>query len=540
MDFLKQMENTANKSVEYNGAVTENGAIGYATSLDKLVDMNFKVASYRNMSEDEITSDFMAAFNQDPIMTFRWLFFARDVRGGLGERRLFKVCLKKLLQTHSLLRNDLMNICHLIMKFGRGDDLYVIKDSCVDGHYVFAEFVKQTLDKDIYKARLGAKGVSLLAKWLASEKASSEESRRLAKETARAIGMSMKKYRKTLSTLRRYLDVVECKMSANEWGEINYSGVPSKAGLTYSDAFTRHDEDRYKAYLDAVSKGEEKINAGTLYPYEIVSKYMVIELWRPDVRNDLDVTLEEMWKALPNTVKDKRAGSTIVVADGSGSMMSEVCGKTTALDVANSLAIYFAERMEGPFKNKYITFSSKPQFVDLSNCVSLREKLVEALKHDECSTTNIEAVFDLMLKTAVGCGMEQSEMPANVLIVSDMEFNGATDGRVDRSLFDGIRERFEAAGYKLPRLVFWNVNSRTCVVPIQENDAGVALVSGFSQNIAEMVMSGGIDPAQCLVNTLQKERYKQVWEVARSAFGEKEEEERDFWSDIASDVITYF
>lgn len=537
MDFIRDMENTAKRDIKFNGAVTENGALGYATSLDKLVDINFKVASYRNMSEDEIISDFMAAFKEDPVMAFTWLFFARDVRGGLGERRLFRVCLNAVLNHYNISKQDLMSICHLILEFGRADDLYTIKSCGMNGQFVFCDFIDKVLRSDLQRMAEG-KPVSLLAKWLKSETASSIESRVLAKETMYALGMSPKKYRKTLSKLRKYIDVVECKMTAGEWNKIDYSKVPSKAGLNYSDAFRRHDEDRYDAYLDAVKRGKEKINAGTLYPYEIVSKYIERGTWGFErVCAELNPTLEEMWKALPNTVNGKHAGSTIVVADGSGSMMSRVCGNTTALDVANSLAIYFAERMEGPFKNKYITFSNRPRFVDLSNCVSLREKLVEALKHDECSTTNIEAVFDLMLKTAVGCGMEQSEMPANVLIVSDMEFNGATDGRVDRSLFDGIRERFEAAGYKLPRLVFWNVNSRTCVVPIQENDAGVALVSGFSQNIAEMVMSGEIDPAQCLVNTLNKDRYDVVKDVAQSIFGEKKD---DFYSELTTGVVTYF
>lgn len=526
MDFIRNMENTAKKDIKFNGAVTENGAIGYAASLDKLVDMNFKVASYRNMSEDEIIADFMAAFKEDPVMAFTWLFFARDVRGGLGERRLFRVCLNAVFNHYDISKQDLMSICHLILEFGRADDLYAIKSCGTNGQFVFCDFIDKVLRSDLQRMAEG-KPVSLLAKWLKSETASSIESRILAKETMHALGMSPKKYRQTLSKLRKYIDIVERKMTAGEWNKIDYSKVPSKAALNYSGAFGRHDEYRYNAYLDAVKCGEEKINAATLYPYEIVAKYIKHGLWSSNRECiELNSTLEEMWKALPNTVNGKHAGSTIVVADGSGSMTCAACGgSATALDVANSLAIYFAERMEGPFKNKYITFSNRPQFVDLNGCVSLREKICEAVAHDECSRTNIEAVFDLMLKTAVRCGMTQDEMPANVLVVSDMEFNSAMFGLVDKALFDGIKAKFEAAGYKLPRLVFWNVNSRTCVVPIQENDAGVALVSGFSQNIAEMVMSGELDAKACLVKVLMKERYAAVRNVARSAFGEFEDNE---------------
>lgn len=517
MDFLKQMENTANKSVEYNGAVTENGAVEYKTTGTKLLDMNFKVSSYRHMSDEDIVSDFVEAFNENQKLAFTWLFFVRDVRGGLGERRLFRVCLKKLFNMGALDNADINSLCNLIMEYGRADDIYTILDC---GNKTVKEcasvWIMTTLADDIAKMKAG-KSVSLLAKWLKSEKASSKESKRLAKLTAVACGMSMKSYRQTLSQLRAYIDVTEVKMSADKWNDIDYSKVPSKAGLNYSEAFKRHDGERYSEYLAAVERGEAKINAGTLYPYEILHRYVG---WYSEVKA-LDPTLEEMWKALPNTVNGKMAGSTLVVADGSGSMTVCVGGETTALDVANSLAIYFSERATGPYKDKYITFSSRSQFVDFSKCKTLKEKVEEALRHNEVADTNIEAVFNLILDTAVRSGASQEDVPANILAVSDMEFNEAVDGRSDRSLFDGIGERFKAAGYKMPRLVFWNVNSRTCVVPIQENDAGVALVSGFSPNVADMVMSGETDPMKCLVETLMKDRYVAV---------------REFWEDVEGDL----
>ena len=511
MNFIDQMKETATGSVEFNGVLTENGAVGYKTTGTKLLDMNFKVASYRNMSDDEIANDFIVAFKENPALAFTWLFFARDVRGGLGERSLFRVCLKSLLKCGVLDSADIYSLCDLIMEYGRADDIYTIFD-CGDKSFekLTAMWMHEKLSKDLRNMAYG-KPVSLLAKWLKSERASSVESMALAKRTAKALGMTSKQYRLALSALRHYIDVTERKMSANEWGEIDYSKVPSKAGLNYSNAFRKHDGERYNQFLAAVKNGEAKINAGALYPYEVVNKYTDGNFYASDI-NPFDPTLEELWKALPNTVNGKMAGSTLVVADGSGSMTVNVSGKTTALDVANSLAIYFAEKATGAFKNKYITFSEHPDFVDFDavGCQTLRDKIIEALRHDEVANTNIEAVFNLILNTAVKKGLSQEEIPANILMISDMEFDRATCGRIDRSLFDGIKEEFEAAGYKLPRLVFWNVNSRTCAVPVQKNDCGVMLVSGFSQNVAEMVMSGELDPMKCLVNMLMKDRYKEV------------------------------
>jgi hypothetical protein len=236
-----------------------------------------------------------------------------------------------------------------------------------------------------------------------------------------------------------------------------------------------------------------------------------------------DATIEAVWKALPDTVKG--CGNTLVVADGSGSMTSTVdsSSSVTALDVANALAIYFAEHSSGQFKEKYITFSENPKFVDFSSCKTLHDKLHTAMMHNEVANTNIEKVFDLILTSAVNNHMHQEDLPQNILIISDMEFDScATSGNVDRwsyrnrptqKLFDVIAQKYARAGYKMPRLVFWNVNSRTGTIPVKENDLGVALVSGFSVNVAKMVMSGKTDPFECLLETLNSERYAPVEEA---------------------------
>lgn len=352
-------------------------------------------------------------------------------------------------------------------------------------------------------------GISLLGKWLCSENCSSKQNRQYAKILREGFGLSPKEYRQSLSALRKYLDVVERKMCANEWDEIDYSAVPSKANLIYKNAFMEHDALRRQEYLDKLQKGEVKINSSVAFPHDIVSKYSKRhnEFWRLVVDKE-DATLEEMWKALPDLVQG--CGNTIVVADSSGSMRCKVNPKSqdTALDVANALAIYFAERSSGEFKDKYITFSERPQLVDLSKGETLKDKLNIAYAYDEVADTNIEATFDLILQTAINSNATQDEIPANVLIISDMEFNMATCGRPDEALFQTIEAKFAAAGYKMPRLVFWNVNSRTNTIPVKENELGVALVSGFSVNVIKMVMSGKLDPYEVLVEQLMSPRYE--------------------------------
>ena len=327
----------------------------------------------------------------------------------------------------------------------------------------------------------------------------------------KALGLTEREYRKALSAFRKYLDVVEVKMSDKQWNEIKYEAVPSRANLIYNSAFLRNDEARRREYLSKLEKGETKINASTLFPHDIVHKYGIRASWGSGSLRVKDATIEALWKALPDTVQG--CGNTIVVADGSGSMNCTVDphSKVTALEVANALAIYFAERSSGQFKDKYITFSHKPQLVDFSNCNTLHAKLQKALQHNEVADTNIEAVFDLILTTAIKNKMSQDELPQNILIISDMEFNSATGYyRPNQRLFDVMAQKYAAAGYKLPRLVFWNVNSRTGTIPVKENELGVALVSGFSVNVAKMVMSGNTDPFECLLEVLNSDRYAPV------------------------------
>lgn len=520
MNFMNAIQNTINDEK----SVTENGAVGYRTTGKELLDLNFEVASLRSMSDEEVVKRFKKAFYEDKILAMKWLFFARDVRQGLGERRLFRVVLADLVKSNPEM---VIPVINLIPEYGRYDDLWCL----LDDERVFksvAVLVMKQLSEDMVNM-LNDKPISLLAKWMPSINASSAKTKAYGKKLCKELQISEREYRKTLSELRKYLDVVEVKMSDKNWSEIKYEAVPSRANLIYNNAFLRNDEERRRDYLGKLEKGETKINASTLFPHDIVHKYLNGRGYCS--LKSKDTTIEALWKALPDTVNG--CGNTIVVADGSGSMTCRVDNnsKVTALEVANALAIYFAEHSSGQFKDKYITFSENPQIVDFSNCDSLHDKLQMALSYDEVANTNIEAVFNLILTSAVNNHMSQEDLPANILIISDMEFDSCACGsaisqglsyfgrpyyvygEVDQTLFNTIAQKYTDAGYKMPRLIFWNVNSRTGTIPVKENDLGVALVSGFSTNVAKMVMSGKTDPFECLIETLNSERYAPVEEA---------------------------
>ena len=511
-EFLEKMEKVLNE--EFNESTTENGALGYRTTGKAILDFNFKIASYRNKSESEIISDFAKVLYEDKVLAMKFLFYIRDREEGLGERRLFRIIFRDLaIARPSFVRN----LVPLIAEYGRWDDLLELFGTPLEDYTIKDILCKQLgLDIDNY---LEGKPISLLAKWLPSINASNKTQVVRAKKIIKYMAdMTEKKYRKILAKLREKIDVVEKKMCTDNWDKIKYENVPSRANLKYNNAFLRHDEERRREFLGQVQKGERQIHAGKLYPHDIVHKYCSEY---GNLREDTDATLEELWKALPK----KEIENTLVVADGSGSMTSCI-GRTNvrAIEVANALAIYFAEHNKGEFKDKYITFSENPQIVSFAKCKNLRDKIDTALAHDEVANTNIEAVFDLILSTAIMYDLKQAEMPKNILIISDMEFDScvvSNEGHsryynrtgVSQKLFNVFKKRYEEHGYKLPRLIFWNVNNRTGTIPLKENDLGVALVSGFSTNIAEMVMSDKLDPLQVLLDKLNTPRYQRIAEI---------------------------
>ena len=529
--FMSALEDTHNLIYNpakfmsnHNLTLTENGAVTHSTSGSALLDINFSVSSLRGADIKTITTKFRKAFEENPVYAVRWLFFSRDIRGdGLGERNLFRVIYTDLAKNgmHEFVKATIPYVAEM----GRWDDLWCLLDVKAHGvNIAVLECVKAQLKNDIenYHAK---KNISLLSKWIPSSNTSSKETRRLAGIIRTYLKWNYKEYQQTLSNLRAYLNIVERDMSSNNWQSIDYEAVPSKANLLYNKAFLRHDEKRRRNYLEALTKGEAKINASTTFPHDIVHKYVVDGVWgRLKVADNRDPAIEAMWKSQ----KDYGISDTLVVADGSGSMTDTISGTTvTALEVANALAIYCSERNSGEFKNKYITFSEKPQFVNFEENWSLREKLAEAFQHNEVANTNIEKTFDLILETAIRNNMSQDEMVKNVLVISDMQFDSATylyncTGRLSRTLFQTIEKRFNEAGYQMPRLVFWNVmnkrNNGKDTLPVSMNENfPCALVSGYSASILKMVMSGEIDPYNVLIEALMNERYDKIEEALREA-----------------------
>ena len=389
------------------------------------------------------------------------------------------------------------------------------------------DYIDNQITED-YKNASSGKPTSLLAKWLPSCNTSSSETRTLAKKIYTALKLSEKEYRKMLSKIRAHLKVIEVDASAKNWSAIDYEKVPSLANLKYKNAFLRNDEARRREYLAKLDKGEAKINSSVAFPCDIVHNYVSKGYGYYNYNNiQIDSALEAMWKSLPDFVKaNDHATSTICVADDSGSMQSCASGNMTILTVAQSLAIYFSEKLAGPYKDKCITFSNRPQYLDFTNCKSLLDKIKVMYSHSEVANTNIEAVYDLILQTAIDNNLKQEDIPANVLLVSDLEFDSMVDfngcgyysynsnySAKQCALFEQIKKRYEAANLIMPRTVFWNVGSRTGTIPIQEHKTGTALVSGYSPAIAKMVFSAKTDPYEVLLETLDAERYVLVKEA---------------------------
>lgn len=479
---------------------TENGAIGYHDLDNPILNMQVRLPTYRLASEETIIKDFEKAFAYSKDLALKWLLFARDVRGGCGERRVFRVILRHLCSSHPALS---LRIAALAPEYGRWDD--VVDMLNVSQNVAISNIITAQLNADIANMKAG-KSISLLAKWMPSVNAGNKSKVLANKYLKINREVTPKRYRQTLSALRRYLKVVEVNMSANMWEDIDYEAVPSRANLIYADAFMKHDEDRRSAYLENVQSGTAKMNSKANFPYNVIHEYakdMEMAYW-----GEIDVTsiktkptVEAAWKALPNMSMER----VLVVQDTSGSMSAEISGSLTALEVAQSLSIYFSERLTSAFKDKIVLFSSKPKFIDLSKCKSLLEKILTLYRFNECSNTNIESTFNLILRTAEANKLEQKDLPDTVLIVSDMEFD---EGTYDNDFFmDRIEKRFKARGYKVPKLVFWNVASRTNVMPVSSNTEGAILVSGFSPMAAKMVFTGKTNPWEALLDVLNSERY---------------------------------
>ena len=356
-------------------------------------------------------------------------------------------------------------------------------------------FIATQLRDDWNNMKAG-KPTSLCAKWLKSSNTSSPESRRLGELTRKSLGWSSKKYRKTLSALREYIDVVEVKMCAREWNEINFEHTPSKALLNYRKAFEKRANESFADYLKRVEKGEATIATGALYPYDILRT--VVESGTAGLALK---TADLQWKNLPNYIEGD--GKGLVIADTSGSMHG------LPLYVAVSLAIYFAERNMGPFKDVFMTFSQRPCFHRLVGN-NILEKW-QNLDHGgwDCNT-NLQAALDLILTTAHDNRVSQKDMPSTLFIVSDMQFDIASS-RNDKTNFEVMKKKFASAGYELPRVVWWQVDARQNNVPVTFSDAGVALVSGSHPSILKKICTTEfLTPLGLMLKAITDKRYDSV------------------------------
>lgn len=506
MNFMNAIKNELDNKLTY----TENGALAYETSGKALMDFVFSTAALRREDEEEIMRTLTKVYFECPLLAIKALFWTRDCREGNGERRIFRVFLKWLAENKPEVAKVVLD---LVPYYARWDDLWVLLDTDLKDDVI--ELVRDTIKADLNAAENKGNNSSLLGKWLKSENTSSKESRRIAGIIRKGLGLTPRQYRKTLSKLRKRIGIVESQISANEWGAVDYSRVPSQANIKYTNAFLRHDEKRRRQYLEDLKNGKTKINASVLQPHEIVAKYMTRMGWSMSV-GKYDEALEQMWKALPV----KSLSNTLVCRDGSGSMTGGYGTTVRPLDVATALAVYMADHNHGIWKDKFITFSANPKLIDLANCSTLHDKLVKTYHEDDCSNTDIEKTMMLVLRTAIKNNCSQENMPTSILIVSDMGFDSAVydydGGRTRKALFDNIAKAYEKAGYKLPRMVFWNVAGKTGNgIPMKQNDLGVILLGGFSIQLLDMVMSGETDPYKAILKTINSARYDAVEEAVK-------------------------
>lgn len=470
---------------------TENGAHALYTTSNALLDMFGSLAAMRHRACRKLMKMFELAYLEDPLGALRCLFYVRDVRGGQGERKIFDEILHRIAKRYpEVVDYNLPCIPH----YGRWDDLYALIDTPVEEN--MWQFVKAQLLQDLENMETG-KPVSLLAKWMKKANSSNTDTKKLGIYTAKKLGYSVYDYKRICSALRKHLDVTEVKMSARQWDAIDYSHVPSRAMMTYRNAFAVHDPQRFAKYLAAVEKGEEVIHAATLYPYDIVEKILY--------EHDRSPVLNAQWNALPNYVQD--GGNFLVMADVSGSMR----GRPLASSIA--LAAYFAERNQGAYHNLFMTFSKTPQVVEMRGS-DIFEKINYISRADWGYSTNFEAAMELVLDIAVQNRCTQEDLPKAVVCVTDMEFNYLI--HTNRYTYTKYVQRmFAEQGYEAPVLIFWNVNSRNDVFHGSENDDGIFLISGQSPSTFENlihVMNGEkpMGPVEFMYAVLNSERYEMI------------------------------
>jgi hypothetical protein len=468
------------EALQTEDALTENMMPTHSTSGNPIVDMFFQMGGSRGMQVQEIVAMFIKAFGSNGFLATRALFYNRDVRGGQGERRSFRIMFRYLANRHpEIARLNIPNVPY----YGRWDDLLVAIDTPIED---------DALDYILHGLK---QSDGLCAKWMPRE---GKQHGKVARYLAKKWSLTPREYRLLLAGNTK---VVESLMCANDWGKVIYEHVPSVAMKNYRKAFSRHDAERFVEFLGDVKTGKKKIKAGAIFPHDIVKGYLNQGYSYFGMPNSYkaDETLELQWKALPDYMP--KGLHILPVCDVSGSMMGE------PLEVCVALGIYMAERNVGPYKDCFITFSATPKLQQLPG-TSLADNVGSLCTSKWDMNTNLEAVFKLVLAQAVKHKVAEADMPKTILILSDMQFDQCITKASDTGM--GMIERmYSEAGYQLPNVVFWNLRTSTGV-PVKFDKKGTALVSGFSPSILKSIFNGDMDPIKIVMRTLESERYDRV------------------------------
>lgn len=490
--------NSLLKSMQTNDSLTFNGMVTNSTSLDANLDFFFLAGASRNMEPKGMIDLFERAFNEDKLTALRILFWVRDIRGGAGEKKIFKVIINHLAKYRPEYLFDTQNFA-LIPEYGTWKDILSFIENETD------EKVTSKIYELISKGLQNEDTSGLVAKWLPRKGV-------LAAKIRKGINMSPKEYRKTIVRLS---NTVETAMASKNYGEIEYSKVPSVAFHKYRKAFERNDADRFNKFLEDVKSGDAKVNAGAIFPhvlYKSIKKGIQRSYWYTPTetlsKTEKDALVEQ-WNVLPNYLEDNDE-RILTVCDVSGSMETPVDSSgTTALDISVSMGLYFSERLNGPFKDAWITFSNRPQLKYLKGDLFSRAQSLST-DNDWGGSTNFEAVFRLILDKAKEGSVPESEMPTKIIVFSDMEFNQCVRNP-NAGASQMIKEMYEEAGYKLPNTVFWNLNGRKGNIPAQADQKNTALLSGFSPATVKSVLGGEIlTPKEVMLNVINSERYSHI------------------------------
>lgn len=491
----------SNARIAATMTTTENGHAAASTTGSAVLDLYGQVGGLRDQDFDSrIKPLFDAAISDDKLLAAKTMFYARDARGGVGERNLFRQLLRYAAINHpDMVRPNLK----LMPFYGRWDDLYALVGTPLERDAFQVIIDQYYLDICCYNA---GKPVSIMAKWLKSCNTSSKESRKLGRLTCKYLEMDERSYRKILSKFRERIAIVEAKMSANEWKEIEYDKLPSRAGMIYREAFRKHDEDRYKAYIESVQKGEKKINTAMNTPQDLVHAYTGGNYcaFANGFYAEEDLTIEAMWKNLPDFVESDE--NILCMVDTSGSMYGR------PLEVSTGLGMYFAQKNRGAFHNLFMTFSTYPDFVALDDNKSFLENLRTTFNADWGGSTDLNLACKEMLNFAIQNHVPQKDMPTRLIVISDMEINEATRyySFNDPLHIDELKTMYEEAGYSVPQVIYWNVESRHNHFQTRSDVKGTMLASGSSPAVFKAVMAMEdleVTPLDAMLEVLNGERY---------------------------------